>query len=65
MLPPLQFCLLSSVPDSLQTGSLVGVAQKVAPLRQGAIPWVQATPPLQGATQSPALQTLLPVQPPR
>jgi hypothetical protein len=54
----------SSTPASTHWGALEGEAQKVAPRRQGAMPWVQETLAAQGATQVPPLQTLPPVQPP-
>jgi hypothetical protein len=41
--PPLQPPRESSAPLSAQPGALDGVAQVVAPLRHGPIPWVQGT----------------------
>jgi hypothetical protein len=54
----------SSAPTSAHIDGAVGLAQVVAPFRQGLIPSVQGTLMAHGGPQAPPLQTLVPVQPP-
>jgi hypothetical protein len=55
-LPPLQPPRESSAPTSAQAGWLDGVAQVVAPFRQGPMPWMQGTFATQTVVQTAAEQ---------